>query len=1068
MRRSTPRQEALLAAVSSAFPGANVHWHDERGVASSLRGSLVSGPLQDAPVVFRTFLDVYGELFGPPDLTSHLHLLRDRIDDLGWRHLEYQMTHPAPQGGASPGKALEIWGSKVAAHFNAAGVLVEVQSSCWQDVQEPSAPTMDIKALRESLFHAAETAPGFASLAARTRERGEELFPVMQLPRMALHPWKGGFRWCWIAYAYVPMDVGDLSGQPTGRIALELAHVFVDARSGERFAAMPMRMNAEVADTGSGLASTPLGGPFTTRSLQIVRESGTNTYRLRDTSHARDIVTYDVSASASLSDGYEIADGIRNATLPKSEDTDGNKTWSTTAATTQNADRTASQQPEVDAHFHVGKVYEWYHALAGSRAGWDDGEYSDPPVPAGQQVSVLTHAYDDSAATSRSVNAYFSNALRQGKWYPFLAFFDGDPTQASGMNARGFDYMSASKFIVAHEYQHGITNFSFKDYMNNPGLGKWDWHGAIHEGLSDVFGCLCAENWMPGPEFSNAGLVMRNLAYPRDANAWSNMPAPFPNGLNNHNRDHFADRNLGSGFLAEYDRGTILAHAAYLMAAGGVHQRASRSPALIPVYGTGKESRGGLDVYKAARIWYRALTWYFSTHGALTGIPADSESSFRTLRNACVSAATDIYGANSIEHLTTVLAFYAVGLHPAAMNYGADPTFLRWGNDWRLSRPYIGLNGPDWASLDLFVNNDGISEWNALVNVDDGGTPTEFENTVYCRVRNVGDQAATGVQVTFEYARISSAGVTWLTVADANGDAQTLNIGTLAAGASNFPDSDQNNPPASASVKWCLPPIPLGETVDHYCLKATVTAANDVNPHNNWVQSNIAYAEYAPPAPFRMAFLAGNPGKEEIELRVQHTHSLPKGWDVTIEGLKRGLRLEPGTTHPLAIVIAPRDGADAPLEPPYDGQVTGEITGSLVGSFAGTLTHVSVHDEGIEGRLAGTLLHLGSINGSFRGRLDRNSGVLSGTVAAVFQCGGTAASHSACLRLDGCLRPNRRVEIAQLVDNAPIGGLTVQVQVPMPKGPCAIGLPPTTTTVARKRPRVTKAKLRRRPRKSTR
>ena len=820
------------------------------------------------------------------------------------------------------------------------------------------------------------------------------------------------------------------------------------------------------------MASTPLGGPtYTTRSLKIVRESGTNTYRLRDTTHARDIVTYDVAASPSFSDGYEIADGLRNATLPKSEDTDGNKHWSTTAATTSDADRTASQQPEVDAHFYVGQIYEWYHALAGSRAGWDDGKYSSPLIPQGQAVSVLTHAYDDSAATSRSVNAYFSRALRMGSWYPFIAFFDGNPTQASGMNARGFDYFAGSKFVVAHEYQHGITDYSFKDSMNNPGLSKWFWLGAVHEGLSDVFGCLCSENWVPGPEFSNAGLVLRNLAYPRDANSWSNMPGPFPNGLNQSNRDHFADRNLGGSgdFFNEYDRGTILAHAAYLMAAGGVHQRASRSPVLIPVYSLGKESRGGLDVYKAARIWYRALTYYFSTHGTFTGIPSDSESTFRKLRDGCVSAATDLYTANSIEHRTTVLAFYAVGLHPDGTAYGADPTFLRWGNDWKTSRPYIGLNSPDWASLDLFVNNGGLSEWNALVNVDDGGMPTQYENTVYCRVRNVGDQPANNVVVTFEYAKITTAGVTWLTVADANGNAQTLNVGTLAAGASNFPDSDQNSPPASASVKWYLPPIPLGETVDHYCLKATVTSTNDVNPHNNWVQSNIAFAEYTPGVPLKLAFVAGNPRDQEIEVRLQHTHTLPDGWAVKIQGLRRGMRLEPGRSHPLVAVIQAPRAADTSLQPPYDGHVAGTISGSLVGTFDGTLMQVKADENGIEGTLAGTLLDLGALNGRFVGRLDRKTGALVGRVDAVFQCAGTGTSRSACLRLAGCLRPNRRVEIAQLVGGVPIGGVTVQVQVPMPEGACALKLPPTMTSVPRKRSRrVANAKSKRRRRQATR
>ena len=102
MQRITPRQEALLAAVSSAFAGIEVHWDEEHGVASSLRGSLVSGPIPDADAVFRKFLDDYGELFGPTDLTSHLQFLRNQTDDIGWSHLEYQMTHPAPAGAETP------------------------------------------------------------------------------------------------------------------------------------------------------------------------------------------------------------------------------------------------------------------------------------------------------------------------------------------------------------------------------------------------------------------------------------------------------------------------------------------------------------------------------------------------------------------------------------------------------------------------------------------------------------------------------------------------------------------------------------------------------------------------------------------------------------------------------------------------------------------------------------------------------------------------------------------------------------------------------------------------------
>src|SRR5262249_1757439 len=151
-------------------------------------------------------------------------------------------------------------------------------------------------------------------------------------------------------------------------------------------------------------------------------------------------------------------------------------------------------------------------------------------------------------------------------------------------------------------------------------------------------------------------------------------------------------------------------------------------------------------VYKAARIWYRAIAHYLSNIGATTGLPANDESVFRTIRNSCVSAAIDLYGAGSIEHKTTILAWYAVGLQPAATNYGPDTTFLTWGADWWMSRPYVGISGPDWSSNDLFINNGGISEWNAQINVMDGGMPTQFENNVYFRARNVGDQQANNVQ----------------------------------------------------------------------------------------------------------------------------------------------------------------------------------------------------------------------------------------------------------------------------------------------------------------------------------
>lgn len=667
----------------------------------------------------------------------------------------------------------------------------------------------------------------------------------------------------------------------------------------------------------------------------------------------------------------------------------------------------------------------------------------------------MTHVWDpgtptEKVLTTRSVNAFAHSGLSGGKWYFYLAFSNGDPTATcSSANDVAFGYPSGSKFLVAHEYQHVITNCSFKDGAGNPGLSSLDWLGAVHEGLSDVFGGLFSETWIPGPEFSYSGLVFRNIVFPRDPNSWTNRKGGIPCGRLNHNNDHFADKNDVSGDNGtKYDRGTILAHCAYLLGQGGVHQRATRNPVLIPVYSLGTTLYGGLNLLKAARIWYRALTYYFSTHGALTGIPTNDENTFRTLRDGCEKAAIDIYGKDSIEHKTTILAFYAVGLHPTTTSYGADVTFLRWGADWRMSRPYIGIPSPDWSSMDLFINNGGTSEWNAKINVlDTTGKPTTFENKVYCRVRNIGDQSALNVKVDFFYAKVSTGVTTWLPMKDKSGTIQRLNIGTLAAGQSNFPDSAQNSPPAIASVKWHIPPLAAGETVNHFCMKAKVTCSNDVNSNNNEVQSNISYIPYTLASGFSMEFNAGNPTNKKIPLELQVDTSLPKGWNAHIKETTSQIALEPGEEKTFHIVINMVKGADQRLELPLDGEIKGQVSGSLSGSITGSMSQTILKGTHLRGLLSAHISDMGILTGTFDGHLDTSIGHIRGIVDGTVQSAVNRSKEFVNIDLEGCIRPFRRVDIRQLVNGEPIGGITIQVQVPILSGPCVQELPSTDTFV---------------------
>ena len=594
---------------------------------------------------------------------------RERTDELGFTHLTYQQvlpvagtvnseTHEGPLEATRRG--IEVYGSKLAAHFAPGSRLVEVQSSCQVDLTPANKITVSSADLRTAVRSAIAKAPRFRELQARAKQREETLFPLLQEPRIVLYPWLGKLIYAYATYGYhlLPEDVRPPNAAGGDHDEIAFGQMFFDAESGELFLFAPTRKDAETADVGSGKSSIPLGGPFDTRTLQIVRVDSTSTYRLRNTTKSRNIVTFDANANSAWV--YpDIPSLIEAGTIPVSNDTDGDKKWDRTAASTSDADRTSSQQPEVDEHATAAELYDFYAAI-GNRVGWDDGQYSAPLVPH-QDINVVAHTYDDGALTSRSVNAFFDQELVSGHWVSHLAFFDGDPTGATGQTddpshpVWKFDYLAGSKAIVGHEYQHAVTDFSFVDGAGNPGLTYSDWLAAVHEGTSDVFGGLFSGQWWMGTDISPTGRIFRNLAFPRDTAAAD--PSKF---------DHFDDRNNITGSGARYFRGDILAHAAYLMAQGGIHQRASRTPALIPVKGLGNETLSGLDVYKAARIIYRAYTHYLSNIGASTGLPANDENVFRTIRNGCVSAAIDLYGAGSSEHKTTVLAWYAVGLQPTA------------------------------------------------------------------------------------------------------------------------------------------------------------------------------------------------------------------------------------------------------------------------------------------------------------------------------------------------------------------------------------------------------------------
>jgi hypothetical protein len=221
-----------------------------------------------------------------------------------------------------------------------------------------------------------------------------------------------------------------------------------------------------------------------------------------------------------------------------------------------------------------------------------------------------------------------------------------------------------------------------------------------------------------------------------------------------------------------------------------------------------------------------------------------------------------------------------------------------------------------------------------------------------------------------------------------------------------------------------------------------VSAANDVNQHNNTVQSNIAYVAYQPGSNLVMGFFASNPGEERIPLELEVKSGLPESWKVQ-RGAPDREYLRPGEELPVRLALRVPAAAPA-LEPPFDGEVGGHLSGPLSGACRGALTNIAVKDAHLTGQIAVTLEGVGGLGGRFEGTLDRERGALRGRVLGAFQSADAGRITHVAVRLEGWLRPWRRIEVSQRVRGETVGGVTIQVQRPAPDGPWP-PLPPADT-----------------------
>jgi hypothetical protein len=280
----------------------------------------------------------------------------------------------------------------------------------------------------------------------------------------------------------------------------------------------------------------------------------------------------------------------------------------------------------------------------------------------------------------------------------------------------------------------------------------------------------------------------------------------------------------------------------------------------------------------------------------------------------------------------------------------ADPQILPWG-------AALGNVPPLWQTVDIWVDNDGdcmpaaagqpgCNEPDDTSTADVDAEPTRgLSNNLYARIRNLGDTAATGVQVRFEYAPFGVAlpTRTWALIGTATADLAAAgdsagNDVKITSVAWDLSDLSFNNAGA-----WDIPSTSTVETLadfTHFCVRVTLSFTGDGNTDNNLAQNN--FGDIPATASGRtMRFIIGNPFEESHAGRFRFAGKLPEGWSVEFPGLDldKNIQLKPGEIRwveaklkrPATTVHLAKDVlVDLSLE--YDGKKAGGISVRLASS----------------------------------------------------------------------------------------------------------------------------------------
>jgi Zn-dependent metalloprotease len=232
----------------------------------------------------------------------------------------------------------------------------------------------------------------------------------------------------------------------------------------------------------------------------------------------------------------------------------------------------------VSAMANTRRVYQYYHDTF-NRNGIDNNYMN---------YNVIVNAGPDYADAFFRPGAIISNDS-------YMVFGDGVDQIASNM--------AASLDVTAHEFQHGVTEYT-------AGLIYENQSGALNEAYSDLFACMVDnDDWTIGED-----VILIDPGYLRNLSDPTKGIEPLPTKMSEY-------QDLPNTYEGDW---------------GGVHTNMSIPGHAGYLMAEGLDNSLGRD--RTARIWYRALTAYLT-----------SDSEFGDARIATVQSAEDLYGPNSTE-----------------------------------------------------------------------------------------------------------------------------------------------------------------------------------------------------------------------------------------------------------------------------------------------------------------------------------------------------------------------------------------------------------------------------------